>query len=76
MGAGLQSATLAARAATGDRWIAVQASRGLVDVVRAVPPAGRRGTYSITILAAGLTVRQAVDYLHGMAVAHGAAVPN
>lgn len=65
-GAGLQSATLAARARTGDRWIAVQVSRGLVDVVRAVPPDAGRGAYSITVLAARLTVRQAVEYLHGM----------
>jgi hypothetical protein len=59
----LQAATLAARAATGDRHIGTQVARGLVDVVRAVPPATGRGRYAVTVLHAGLTPAAAVAAL-------------
>ena len=49
----LQAATNKARAATGDKNIAAQVARGLVDVVRAVPPTSGRGRYTVTVLRDG-----------------------
>lgn len=62
----LQAATNKARAATGDKHIATQVARGLVDVVRAVPPASGRGRYTVTVLRGGLTPAQAVAHLEAM----------
>jgi len=62
----LQTATLAARAKTGDRHIGTQVARGLVDVVRAVPPSSGRGRYAVTVLHAGLTPAAAVAALGAM----------
>lgn len=62
----LQSATLAARTRTGDKHIGTDVSKGVVDVIRAVPPASGRGFYTKTILKAGLTPAQAVDFLGSM----------
>jgi len=62
----LRSATLAARAKTGDSHIGTQVAKGMIDVVRAVPPAGGRGRYKVTVLRAGLTPAQAVAYLEAM----------
>ena len=62
----LQAATAKARAMTGDRHIGAQVARGLVDVVRAVPPASGRGRYTVTVLRAGLTPAQAVAHLEAM----------
>jgi hypothetical protein len=62
----LQAATLAARAKTGDSNIGTQVARGLVDVVRAVPPASGRGLYAVTVLHAGLTPAAAVAALGAM----------
>ena len=60
----LQAATNKARTATGDQHIGTRVARGLVDVVRAVPAA--RGTYTVTVLRAGLTPAQAVKHLESM----------
>jgi hypothetical protein len=62
----LQAATQQARVATGDKHIGTQVARGLVDVVRAVPPASGRGRYTVTVLRAGLTPAQAVAHLEAM----------
>lgn len=62
----LQAATLKARAATGDKHIGTQIARGLVDVVRAAPPASKRGAYVVTVLQGGLTPAQAVACLEAM----------
>jgi hypothetical protein len=62
----LQAATLKARAATGDKHIGTQVTKGLVDVVRAVPPATGRGAYTVTVLRGGLTPAQAVAHLEAM----------
>ena len=62
----LQAATIAARAKTGDCHIGAQVARGLVDVVRAVPPATGRGRYTVTVLHAGLTPAAAVAALVAM----------
>jgi len=62
----LQAATLKARTVTGDKHIGTQVSRGLVDVVRAVPPASGRGAYTVTVLLGGLTPAQAVAHLEAM----------
>ena len=62
----LHAATTKARAMTGDRHIGAQVARGLVDVVRAVPPASGRGRYTVTVLRAGLTPAQAVAHLEAM----------
>lgn len=62
----LRQATLAARKRTGDKNIGTQVSKGVFDVVRAVPPASGRGTYTTTILAARLTAAQAVEFLDAM----------
>ena len=62
----LQEATEKARAATGDKHIGTQVSRGLVDVVRAVPPAAGSGRYAVTVLRSGLTPAQAVAHLESM----------
>lgn len=62
----LQFATRVARANTGDSHIGTQVARGLVDVVRAVPPASGRGRYTVTVLQAGLTPAQAVAHLEAM----------
>ena len=62
----LRSATLAARAKTGDSHISTQVAKGLVDVVRAVPPTGGRGRYAVTVLRAGMTPAQAIAYLEAM----------
>jgi hypothetical protein len=62
----LQAATNKARAKTGDKHIATQVARGLIDVVRAVPPASGRGRYAVTVLRAGLTPAQAVAHLEAM----------
>lgn len=59
----LQAATVAARAKTGDCHIGTQAARGLVDVVRAVPPKSGRGRYAVTVLLAGLTPAAAIAVL-------------
>lgn len=61
--AALQSATLAARARTGDPHLGTQIGAGLVDVVRAVPPAKGRGRYTVTVLRPGLTMPAALAYL-------------
>lgn len=62
----LQAATNKARTTTGDKHIATQVARGLVDVVRAVPPASGGGLYSVTVLRGGLTPAQAVAHLEAM----------
>jgi len=62
----LQAATGDARARTGDRHIATQVNAGLFDVVRAVPPASGKGKYAVTVLRAGLTPEQAVEFLGAM----------
>lgn len=62
----LQAATLAARANTGDSHIGTQVARGLIDVVRAVPPASGRGSYVVTVLRGGMTPAQAVEHLEAM----------
>lgn len=62
----LQAATNKARAATGDKYIGTQVARGLVDVVRAVPPASGSGRYAVTVLRADLTPAQAVAHLEAM----------
>ncbi len=62
----LQAATLKARVSTGDKHIGTQVERGLVDVIRAVPPASGRGYYSVTVLRRGLTPAQAVAHLEAM----------
>jgi hypothetical protein len=62
----IREATLAARARTGDQNIGTQVARGLVDVVRAVPPASGRGRYTVTILRASATPKQAVEFLGAM----------
>ena len=62
----LQAATLAARAKTGDSHLGTQVAKGLVDVVRAVPPASGRGRYTVTVLRGGLTPAQAVAHLEAM----------
>lgn len=62
----LQSATLAARAKTGDKHIGTQVKQGRIDVVRAVPPASGRGRYTVTVLAASLPLADAVSYLGSM----------
>jgi hypothetical protein len=62
----IREATLAARARTGDQNIGTQVARGLVDVVRAVPPASGRGRYTVTVLAVGLALADAVAYLSRM----------
>ena len=62
----LQAAAIAARRATGDRNIGIQAHSGIVDIVRAVPPASGVGKYSVTILLANLTPSDAVRELLGM----------
>lgn len=62
----LQAAANKARVATGDKHIATQVARGLVDVVRAVPPASGRGRYTVTVLRGGLTPAQAVAHLEAM----------
>jgi hypothetical protein len=62
----LQAATNKARAATGDKHISTQVARGLVDVVRAVPPTSGRGRYTVTVLRGGLTPAQAVAHLEAM----------
>lgn len=62
----LQAATLAARAKTGDSHIGTQAAKGLVDVVRATPPASGKGRYEVTVLRGGMTPAQAVSYLEAM----------
>lgn len=63
----LQAAVNAARARTGDKHISTQVSKGLVDVVRAVPPESGRGRYTVTILRANLTPAEAVEFLGAMA---------
>jgi hypothetical protein len=62
----LQASTRAARAKTGDSHIGTQVAKGLIDVVRAVPPASGRGSYTVTVLRAGLTPAQAVAHLEAM----------
>lgn len=62
----LQAATLAARVKTGDSHIGTQVAKGLVDVVRAVPPASGRGCYTVTVMHGGLTPAQAVAHLEAM----------
>ena len=62
----LQAATLAARAKTGDKHIGTQVAQGRIDVVRAVPPASGRGRYTVTVLAGGLSLADAVAYLGRM----------
>ena len=62
----LQAATVAARDRTGDKHIGTQVARGLVDVIRAVPPASGRGRYTVTILRSGLSAAQAVAHLESM----------
>jgi hypothetical protein len=62
----LQAATNKARIVTGDKHISTQVSRGLVDVVRAVPPVAGRGRYAVTVLRGGLTPAQAVAHLEAM----------
>ncbi len=62
----LQAATNKARAATGDKHISTQVARGLVDVVRAVPPTRGLGSYTVTVLRGGLTPAQAVAHLEAM----------
>lgn len=62
----LQAATNKARSKTGDKHIGTQVARGLVDVVRAVPPATGRGAYAVTVLRAGLTPDEAVAHLEAM----------
>lgn len=62
----LQTATLAARAKTGDKHIGTQVKQGRFDVVRAVPPASGSGRYTVTVLAAGLPLADAVAYLGSM----------
>lgn len=62
----VQAATIAARAKTGDQHIGTQVKQGRFDVVRAVPPASGRGSYTVTVLAASLTPADAVAYLNGM----------
>lgn len=62
----LQTATNTARANTGDKHISTQVEKGLVDVVRAVPPISGRGAYTITVLRSGLTPAQAVAHLEAM----------
>ncbi len=62
----LQAATLEARTKTGDENIGTRVAKGLVDVVRAVPPASGSGAYAITVLCAGLTPAQAVEFLGAM----------
>jgi hypothetical protein len=60
----LQAATLAARARTGDVHLGVLVQNGRLDVVRAVPPASGRGRYTVSILRAGLTAAQALEFLN------------
>ena len=43
----LRTATLAARARTGDQHIGTRAGSGVVDVVRSVPPASGRGAWQL-----------------------------
>lgn len=62
----LQAAVNAARARTGDQHIGTQVGKGGIDVVRAVPPASGRGKYAVTVLRAGLTPAQAVEFLGSM----------
>lgn len=62
----LQTATLAARAKTGDKHIGTQVKQGRIDVVRAVPHASGRGSYTVTVLAASLPLADAVAYLGTM----------
>ena len=62
----LQVATRAARAKTGDSHIGTQVAKGLIDVVRAVPPTSGRGRYTVTVLRGGLTPAQAISYLEAM----------
>ncbi|MGL4648079.1 MAG: hypothetical protein ACRC1H_01625 [Caldilineaceae bacterium] len=62
----LQAATLKARAKTGDKHIGTTIKHGRVDVVRAVPPASGRGTYTVTVLRSGLTPAEAVAHLEAM----------
>ena len=62
----LQAAIIAARVRTGDKHIGMQVARGLIDVVRAVPPANGRGKYAVTVLRAGLTQEQAISHLNAM----------
>lgn len=62
----LQAATIKARTATGDKYISTQVEKGLVDVIRAVPPASGRGYYKVTVLRGGLTPAQAVAHLEAM----------
>lgn len=62
----LRNATIKARIATGDKHISTQIEQGLIDIVRAVPPSSGRGRYTVTILHAGLTPKQAVAKLEAM----------
>jgi hypothetical protein len=62
----LRTATLAARARTGNQYIGTRAGTGVVDVVRSVPPATGRGSYAVTVLAANLTADEAVRFLGAM----------
>lgn len=62
----LKAAVDAARARTGDQHIGTQVGKGGIDVVRAVPPASGRGKYDVTVLRAGLTLDQALDFLKAM----------
>lgn len=63
----LKAAVDAARARTGDQHIGTQVGKGGIDVVRAVPPTSGRGKYTVTVLRAGLTLEQAVEFLGAMA---------
>jgi hypothetical protein len=62
----LQTATLNARARTGDQRISTQVAKGRFDVVRAEPPASGRGRYTITVLAASLPLADAIAFLDAM----------
>jgi len=62
----LQAATIAARAKVGDKHISTRVSGGLIDVVRAVPPANMIGPYDVAVICSGLTPAQAIKFLGEM----------